>query len=658
MNPDPDPGQGPAPTGGGGGGGGGGSGGGGLTPRASDEAGGDEIVIHVCDEDRGVKEDFRCRRHLLLKHMAYFRSFIGESSGPAAAAERVAISVHCDVRVFAWLMRYVHSAEAPPPLDAASVISILISSDFLQMAPLTALCLRFMARNLSDVLRVPIDMSCIRDELLVRLASLTPPETLALARDRRDKLLSRLYKKRIELDFRERKRSAAHTISACRHCFTPFSTRSAARLRCPVAPLCVAHDGACAAHHAPAAGWSLTRFVGALRAADVRWEQIYWYLWALVHPFRCERCGDAFAGPDLLSCNAARPEEPFDPALPDAAAAARRRSAGAGAEAGAAHLLRRGAGGGAAARLLRLKQTVICDAALRRKVERAAREALAQADAAAPWAKGARQAPSLPLRPPRQGIRPGRRKSAGERAATPPPRRGRARRAFARSASEGEAPARAAGSGSAAFADAPTGRSTPRAADHPASPASPAHRAAPADPASASRGGFCAAASPFLWAADADGGAADVDAEVEGAPRVSLGRAVRRVAAASAAAGALAQGLSLRPDPDGRRAAIFTALPASWIAPPAGRPSGGALHWMCAAGTNVLGAQPRAYNAQLAAASASRQGRDFQRHWIVDLVREQDHRRMMDLGRALRSRRAPADGRAAAGLGRVNPAAA
>ena len=32
------------------------------------------IVIHVCDENRGINRDFTCRKDVLLSEMAYFRS--------------------------------------------------------------------------------------------------------------------------------------------------------------------------------------------------------------------------------------------------------------------------------------------------------------------------------------------------------------------------------------------------------------------------------------------------------------------------------------------------------------------------------------------------------------------------------------------------------
>jgi len=45
------------------------------------------------------------------------------------------ISVHCDIKIFEWLMKYLKDNNEPK-LDLKNVISILISSDFLGMQQL------------------------------------------------------------------------------------------------------------------------------------------------------------------------------------------------------------------------------------------------------------------------------------------------------------------------------------------------------------------------------------------------------------------------------------------------------------------------------------------------------------------------------------------
>ena len=57
------------------------------------------------------------------------------------SCDDIDISVHCDIQIFQWLIKYLNEPECPPPLDSANVISILISSQFLKMSSLVDMCL-------------------------------------------------------------------------------------------------------------------------------------------------------------------------------------------------------------------------------------------------------------------------------------------------------------------------------------------------------------------------------------------------------------------------------------------------------------------------------------------------------------------------------------
>jgi hypothetical protein len=64
-----------------------------------------EIVIHVCDEAKGLRQDFRCIQSTLIQEMGYF-------SKVAVKGQRLRdmdISVHCDISVFDWLMKWIKS---------------------------------------------------------------------------------------------------------------------------------------------------------------------------------------------------------------------------------------------------------------------------------------------------------------------------------------------------------------------------------------------------------------------------------------------------------------------------------------------------------------------------------------------------------------------
>jgi len=194
----------------------------------------DVVIIHVCDENRHVTRDFNCKRDILVKNMKYFKSFLPNAEN---SFEDVDISVHCDVEIFEWLMQFIHEVIDPPKLDKAIVVSILISSEFLQMDSLVELCLQFIATNLNEIMyaqtysafflishcfcsKIPIDLACISEKLLNKLTVLTPPnvnqtyvlryislcifilfQVLAVTKDKKDKILNKLYKRRVEIDY-------------------------------------------------------------------------------------------------------------------------------------------------------------------------------------------------------------------------------------------------------------------------------------------------------------------------------------------------------------------------------------------------------------------------------------------------------------------------
>eukprot|EP00960_Hanusia_phi_P056550 763310-Hanusia_phi.AAC.6 len=96
----------------------------------------------------------------------------------------------------AWLIKYLNEPSAPPPLDsthrnilheipenlsATNVISILISSQFLKMQKLVDLCLQFVCRNANEILKMPIDLNCLNQELLTKVGLLVVEQELDLS---------------------------------------------------------------------------------------------------------------------------------------------------------------------------------------------------------------------------------------------------------------------------------------------------------------------------------------------------------------------------------------------------------------------------------------------------------------------------------------------
>ena len=132
----------------------------------------DVVIIHVCDESQQISRDFCCKRDILIQHMKYFQKFLTENDH---GYDDIDISVHCDVEIFEWLMTYIHEPNNPPKIDKSMIVSILISSDFLMMDGLVEHCILQMVQNLNDIVKLPIDLSCISEKLINRMASLIHP---------------------------------------------------------------------------------------------------------------------------------------------------------------------------------------------------------------------------------------------------------------------------------------------------------------------------------------------------------------------------------------------------------------------------------------------------------------------------------------------------
>jgi hypothetical protein len=96
--------------------------------------------------------------------MKYFEKYLSDTK----SINDIDISVHCDIGIFDWLMKFIHKKE--PVIEVKNAVSILISSDFLQMKELVEKALIFVARNLNDIISLPIDMNCMNSLLVKRLA--------------------------------------------------------------------------------------------------------------------------------------------------------------------------------------------------------------------------------------------------------------------------------------------------------------------------------------------------------------------------------------------------------------------------------------------------------------------------------------------------------
>ncbi|XP_044285260.1 uncharacterized protein KIAA1841 homolog [Varanus komodoensis] len=276
----------------------------------ADETQGPNMVIHVCDEAKNLKEDFVCPRDLLVSEMKYFAEYL---SVDAQRWEEVDISVHCDVHIFNWLIRYVkrntkeNEVHEIPTLEPSNVISILISSEFLKMDSLVEKCIHYCHKNMSAIIATPCNMNCISANLLTRIADLFTHSELEEVKDKRDKFKSKLFCKKIERLFDPEYQSpdsqgSAATLYRCCLCKKLLIKDTERRIPCVPGKISVDQHGNIIYVHIRDKSWDIHEYLLSLFEELKSWRDVYWRLWGTVNWLTCSRCNQTFLCTEFSHC--------------------------------------------------------------------------------------------------------------------------------------------------------------------------------------------------------------------------------------------------------------------------------------------------------------------------------------------------------------------
>uniref|UniRef100_F7BEE9 SANT and BTB domain-containing protein n=1 Tax=Ciona intestinalis TaxID=7719 RepID=F7BEE9_CIOIN len=263
---------------------------------------GPSMVIHVCDEAKNLKQDFNCPRDLLVQEMQYFAEYLSFES---QRLEEVDISVHCDIHIFDWLMRYVKRGTSLieeyelPKLEPSNVISILISSDFLKMDSLVKECVNYCQENMSAIVATPCNMNCVNDRLTSQIAAKFSHSELEDVKDRKDKFKSKLFCKKIEKLFDpnvkdEDSVGKACYLFKCSVCERVMTKQQSPYMACSNNRLTVDKHGGMTFKHSPDLSWDINAYLVSLYDELRKWNLVYWRLWGLVNHLKCSRCSQTF----------------------------------------------------------------------------------------------------------------------------------------------------------------------------------------------------------------------------------------------------------------------------------------------------------------------------------------------------------------------------
>ena len=280
------------------------------TEQYNEENSSPEMVIHVCDEAKNLKQDFNCPRDLLIQEMRYFAEYLSVDS---QRLEEVDISVHCDIHIFDWLMRYVKrgtkliSEMDIPKLDPNNVISILISSDFLKMESLVASCIEYCHKHMSQIVATPCNMNCVNDKLTTLIAEKFNHKELEDVKDRKDKFKSKLFCKKIEKLFDPTALNIdspgkGSSLFKCKVCQRLLTWELNSKLPCTNNRLSVNERGGLTYVHEPDPAWDINNYLISLFEELHKWNLVYWRLWGVINYLTCSRCGVTFQLCDFGNC--------------------------------------------------------------------------------------------------------------------------------------------------------------------------------------------------------------------------------------------------------------------------------------------------------------------------------------------------------------------
>uniref|UniRef100_A0A7M4F6X3 SANT and BTB domain regulator of CSR n=1 Tax=Crocodylus porosus TaxID=8502 RepID=A0A7M4F6X3_CROPO len=278
--------------------------------KNTEETQGPNMVIHVCDEAKNLKEDFICPRDLLISEMKYFAEYL---SVDAQRWEEVDISVHCDVHIFDWLIRYVkrntkeYEVYEMPILEPGNVISILISSEFLKMDSLVEKCILYCHKNMNAIVATPCNMNCINANLVTRIADLFTHNEIEELKDKRDKFKSKLFCKKIERLFDPEyqnpdSRGNATTLYRCCLCKKLLTKETERRIACVPGKINIDQHGNIIYVHIRDKTWEVHEYLVGLHEELKSWRDVYWRLWGTLNWLTCSRCNQSFLCTEFSHC--------------------------------------------------------------------------------------------------------------------------------------------------------------------------------------------------------------------------------------------------------------------------------------------------------------------------------------------------------------------
>jgi hypothetical protein len=193
-----------------------------------------------------------------------------------------------------------------PKLDIKNAVTILIPAEFLKIDRLVRECLDFIGEHIEDISRVQVDMSCINTNIIRDMAKKVSLDRLDCLKERKDKIVSRLFMKKLELLLEKDK----NQLHKCAYCSKLFTKKQRKVLTCRDGLQSIDANGQMRAKHVIDRNWDLKKFVTFVRETyRISWKEIYWKVWSYLNLIRCDRCQEFYPVAEMGNCRY-HPEHP------------------------------------------------------------------------------------------------------------------------------------------------------------------------------------------------------------------------------------------------------------------------------------------------------------------------------------------------------------
>ena len=238
------------------------------------------VTIHVLDESRDLKSDFNCGRSLLVSEMKYFAEYLPEEE---SALNEIDISVHCDVDIFGWLMKWVKRHETPDQfsLTQANIIPVLVSADFLQMDQLV----NYAAQQTAEFI-AKVNLKVLSKTLIDKVAN---HMTATSAEQVEDEPIREDIYKRLAVNL-----ACGARLFKCAVCQNILPWVNRQQLRCIGKNIDLDRRGNVRWKHTVETQWDFVNGTSSdlvkLTAETKSYKSLYWKIWGLIHVFNCSTC--------------------------------------------------------------------------------------------------------------------------------------------------------------------------------------------------------------------------------------------------------------------------------------------------------------------------------------------------------------------------------